>query len=409
VINTVIGAGIFGLPSKAFASTGTYSLFALLGCAVFASLIILCFAEVSSRFTETGGPYLYAREALGEHAGFVIGWLMWLTRVTSFASICNLLVTYLAHFWPAAESTGWRTVLIVVIVVALTLINVVGVHEAALVSNFFAVAKLIPLLLFILIGAAYLRTDSFSFGPLPSAASFSTTVMMLVFAFGGFETSTVAAGEVRDPQRNFPFALGVAMAVVAVVYLGIQIVCVGTLPGLATSERPLADAAATFFGTTGGGVIALGAVVSMAGILNASLLAGGRLPFAMAEHGALPKALAAIHPRFHTPHVAIMVSAGVALAITLTSSFLTAAAISVLTRLAIYAVTCGCLFALRRRDGSPAGFTVPGGAFIPVATLVLCLWLLWHSSWRDVRDVLIAAAVGGALYWATRRRRERRE
>ena len=138
--------------------------------------------------------------------------------------------------------------------------------------------------------------------------------MLLVFAFGGFETSTVAAGEVRDPQRNFPFALCVAMMVVVVVYLGIQIVCVGTLPGLATSERPLAEAATQFLGSAGGSVIVLGAVVSMAGILNASLLAGSRLPFAMAADGALPKRLAATHPRFHTPHVAILVSASVALA-----------------------------------------------------------------------------------------------
>jgi len=372
-------------------------------------LIILCFAEVSSRFTETGGPYLYAREALGEPAGFVVGWLMWLTRVASFASICNLLVTYLAHFWPAAESNPWRPALIVTIILAFTIINILGVREAAATSNFLAVAKLVPLFLFVVIGCFHLRPEHFSFGALPSADAFSTTVMLLVFTFGGFETSTVAAGEVREPQRNFPFALIIAMAGIVAFYLGIQIVCVGTLPGLATSSRPLADAATQFLGTTGGAAIVLGAVISMAGVLNAALLAGGRLPFAMAGHGTLPKPLAAIHPRFRTPHVALLVTAGVVLVITLTSTFMSAAAISILTRLAIYACTCGCVFVLRRRTGRPpAGFTVPGGAVIPVAALVLCAWLLWHSSWRDVRDVSIAAAVGLALYFLNSVRRKRR-
>jgi amino acid transporter len=410
VINGVIGAGIFGLPSTTFKHANTYSLFALFACAVFASLIILCFAEVSSRFTETGGPYLYAREALGEQAGFVIGWLMWLTRILSFASICNLLVTYVAHFWPAAEANPWRPVLIVLIVLALTIINLVGVREAAVTSNFFAVAKLVPLFLFVVIGCFHLRAGNFAFGSPPRADEFSTAVLLLVFAFGGFETATVAAGEVREPQRNFPFALCFAMAVVVAFYLGIQIVCVGTLPGLATSSRPLADAATQFLGPAGGAAIVLGAVISMAGVLNAALLAGGRLPFAMAEHGTLPGFFATIHPRFHTPHVAILVTAGIVLVITLTSTFISAAAISILTRLAIYACTCVCLFVLRRRSGGqPAGFTVPGSVIIPVAALALCAWLLWHSSWRDVRDISIAAAIGLGLYFLNSMWRKRRE
>jgi len=406
VINGVIGAGIFGLPSKAYALTNAYSLFALLACAVFASLIILCFAEVSSRFNSTGGPYLYAREAFGEPTGFMIGWLMWLTRLTSFASICNLLVTYLAFFWPVAESGLWRPVLISAIVLVLTVINIIGVREAAVASNIFAVAKLIPLVLFVAIGSFYLRGENYHFGPTPTAGSFSSTVMLLVFAFGGFETATVAAGEVRDPPRNFPFALCLAMTIVVVIYLGIQIVCVGTLPGLETSERPLADAARQFLGPVGGGVIVLGAVVSMAGILNASMLAGSRLPFAMAADGCLPTVLAATHVRFRTPHVAILVSAGAALFVTLALSFISAAAISVLTRLAIYACTCGCVFVFRKRSGrQTAGFTMPGGAIVPVAALLLCAWLLGHSSWRDIRDVAIAVAAGLLLYFASTRGR----
>ena len=266
-----------------------------------------------------------------------------------------------------------------------------------------------PLRLFVVIGCFHLRPENFVFDSPPPAEKFSTAVMLLVFAFGGFETSTVAAGEVREPQRNFPFALGVAMAVIVAFYVGIQVVCVGTLPNLATSNRPLADAATQFLGPAGGAVIVSGAVVSMAGVLNVILLAGGRLPFAMAAHGALPGFLAAVHPRFHTPHVAILVTAATVLVITLKTTFLSAAATSILARLAIYAVTCGCVLILRRRNsGQPAGFIAPGGGVIPVAALVLCTWLLWHSSWRDVRDVSIAAAAGLALYWGNSLRNKHR-
>ena len=135
-INGIIGAGIFGLPSKVFALIGSYSLLAFIACAAVVTLIILCFAEVSSRFDQTGGPYAYARAAFGPTVAFEVGWLIWLARLTAFAANCNLLVNYLGYFWPGATSGFWRPVIIVTVVVSLATINLLGVRQAAVSAIF---------------------------------------------------------------------------------------------------------------------------------------------------------------------------------------------------------------------------------------------------------------------------------
>ena len=196
-INSSIGAGIFGLPSQVYALTGAYSLLAFLVCAILIILIVLCSAEVASHFKDTGGPYLYAREAFGSAIGFQVGWLLWLTRMAAFAAICNLMVSYLAYFWPAASSGWWRALVITGVVISLTIINIVGVRRAALVSNIFTVGKLIPLLLFVAAGLFFVNPQQFSFATLPSYGSFSDAVLLLVFMFMGFETTLIPSGEVR--------------------------------------------------------------------------------------------------------------------------------------------------------------------------------------------------------------------
>ena len=134
-INGIIGAGIFGLPSRVFSLIGPYSIVAFVACALVVALIILCFAEVSSRFNDTGGPYLYAREAFNPAVAFEIGWLIWLARVTAFAANCNLLISYLAYFWVGASDTFWRATVIVLVVAVLAVINLLGIRQAAIVSN----------------------------------------------------------------------------------------------------------------------------------------------------------------------------------------------------------------------------------------------------------------------------------
>lgn len=402
-INSVVGAGIFGLPGRVHELLGPYALLAYLACAGLVLLIVLCFAEVGGRFSRTGGPYLYAHATFGPVVGFQVGWLVWLTRVTAFAALCNLLLEYLAHFWPAATSPGWRVALVTGVVAVIAALNIRGVRPAALVANVFTVGKLVPLVLFVAVGLFFVEPARFVPSSTPAAGDFSSAMLLLVFAFTGFETATVPAGEVRDPRRNLPFAILAAMAVIVPLYLLVQAVCIGTLPELAGSTRPLADAAGRFAGAFGAAVITVGALVSIAGTLNGLLLAAPRILFAMAEQRQLPRALAATHARFHTPHVAIVASAACMLALTLSGSFLSAVAISTLTRLLAYAATCAALPVLRRRElrgdtrVANASFRAPGGTLTVVVALAVIAWLLAHGSAREARDVAIAMALGFVL------------
>lgn len=399
-INGIIGAGIFGLPSSVYSLIGTYSLIAFVACALVVALIILCFAEVGSRFEETGGPYLYAREAYQPAVAFEIGWLIWLARVTAFAANCNLLINYLSFFWMPATTPFWRATIIVFIVAVLALINVLGIRQAAIVSNAFTIGKLVALIIFIATGLFFLNPQAFEPGPAPAAADFSQSVLLLVYAFTGFEMATIPAGEMRDPQRNLPRALIIAIVVVAVIYILVQVVCVGTLPGLGQSTKPLADAATHFLGTAGGAIISAGAVVSISGNLNILLLSGSRLPFAMAEQQQLPQLIGSIHKRFFTPYIAILITAGLMLFLTLKSSFVQALTISTLARLVTYAATCLALPLFRRRADIPApAFRLPGGTMIAILSLLLIVWLLAHSKLHEAQATAAAAGVGLLIYF----------
>jgi amino acid transporter len=402
-INGIIGAGIFGLPAKVYSLIGTYSLIAFVACALVVALIILCFAEVGSRFDETGGPYLYAREAFQPAVAFEIGWLIWLVRITAFAANGNLLINYLSYFWPSATTPLWRTSIIALVVLVLAIINVLGIRQAAIISNAFTIGKLIPIILFIAAGLFFLNPQAYEFGPRPATGAFSQSVLLLVYAFTGFEMATIPAGEIRDPQRSLPRALLIAILVVALLYIMIQVVCVGTLPGLAQSQKPLADAGSRFMGATGGAIISAGAIISITGNLNILLLSGSRLPFAMAEQKQLPAVVGRIHRQFFTPYIAIVITAGLMLFLTLKSSFIAALTISAIARLATYAATCLALPVFRARRESPApAFRLPGGTVIAILSLLLIIWLLLNSTLQEAKTAALAAAVGLLIYFAYR-------
>jgi amino acid transporter len=402
-INGIIGAGIFGLPARVYELIGTYSIIAFVACALVVALLILCFAEVSSRFDETGGPYLYAREAFPPAVAFEVGWLIWLARVTAFAANCNLMINYLSYFWLPATTPFWRASVIVLVVAVLAIINLLGIRQAAIVSNAFTIGKLVPIILFIAVGLFFLNPQAFEFGPTPTTGDFSKSVLLLVYAFTGFEMATIPAGEVRDPKKSLPRALLIAILVVAIVYIMIQIVCVGTLPGLGQSTKPLADAGSRFLGTAGGAIISAGAIISITGNLNILLLSASRLPFAMAEQKQLPVFVGSIHRKFFTPYVAILLTAGSMLFLTLKSSFLAALTISTIARLVTYAATCLALPVFRARSNVPApAFRLPGGTILAILSLLLIVWLLMNSRLDEARAAGWAAGAGLLIYFAYR-------
>lgn len=403
MINCIIGAGIFGLPSRVYQLTGTYSLIAYIVCAVIVSIIAFCYVEVSSRFTQTGGPYLYAREAFGPGIGFQVGWLAWLARLSSFAFILNVLVSYLSYFWPPASSGVARTAIMTGVVAVLTAANLIGIRRAATLSDVLSVGKLIPLLIFVAVGIFFISPERYAFDSPPALGSFSLAVSQLFVSFTGFELALIAAGEARDPQRNLPFAMMTALAVVVLIYLLIQLVCIGTLPNLGGSEKPLADASNLFMGSHGASLITIGAVISTTGTLSAILLAGSRLPFAMAEQDHLPRFLAATHRRFRTPHNAILVTAAIGLALALSGTFVYAITIAAISKLLTSASTCAALPVLRRYEAThPARYRVRAAPVLVSISLIFCGWLLIHSGWSEIRDVAVAVMIGTGFYIASR-------
>jgi len=403
-INTIIGTGIFILPARVTGLIGTYSLFAFVTCALIVGLIVLCFAEVSSRFESTGGMYIYAREAFGPVVGFEVGWLYWIVRVATFAANCNAFLIYLSFFFPEANAGVARVALILVMVLGMTVINVIGVRESAIVTNIFTVGKILPLLVFVAIGLFFIQPANFTFGDIPESAKFSEAILLLIYAYVGFEAAVIPAGETKDPKKNLPFALLTALAFCTALFILVQIVAMGTLQNLAGSERPLADAATQFMGSFGGIFIAIGALVSILGNLNGGFLAASRLPYAMAEKRELPQALGRTHTRFKTPYVSIIVTAVVVLILTIQSSFFTAVTIATVTRLIVYAATCLALPVFRYRKNVPrAEFSAPLGIAASILSIILILWLLTDKKVvNEALPILIAAVLGLVIYLAYR-------
>ena len=399
VINGVIGSGIFRLPADSFKEVGVYSIAAFLVCAVAVFVIILCFAEVSSRFDKTGGPYLYALTSFGPLPAFLTGWLLLITRFITYAALINLLVTYLSVFSDWFELRSARIITIILLTLFLAYVNHIGVKNSTRVNNFLTIGKLLPLLLFIIVGFFFIEPGNYEVKKVPDFTSFSSTVLLLVFAFGGFESVLVNSGEVKNPEKNLPFALFLAALIIAGIYMLIQIVSIGTLPTLASTDKPLADAAGLFMGKTGAIIIALGAMFSVSGTLNAIMLVGSRLPFAFSEEKQFPAVFSFIHPKYKTPTWSLLLFMALTIMISLNYSFLSAASISAITRVMIYGIVCITLIILRKKNPGKTGFfKIKYGNIVAILGVLLTLWLLTSATLEQMKQISIAIGIGLVVY-----------
>lgn len=376
VVNSIIGSGIFGLPSVVAGLIGRASVVAYLVAAAGIGVIMGCFAEVASQFREAGGPYLYAREAFGRFLGIQTGWVAWLVRLTSAAANANLFVIYLAEFWPHAKEPLPRAAVLTLLLGFLAVVNYRGVKAGAQVSNFFVVAKLVPLAVFIAAGMFYLLHHAAPVAPPglpPNTKAWLEALLVLVFAYGGFESGLMPMGEAKDPRRDAPFALGVALVVTTAVYVLIQLVVLGVLPLSSTSDRPLAAAARVFLGRAGAAMISAGALISVYGFLSANMLNAPRLTFAFAERGDFPPFFAAVHRRFRTPHVSIVIFAVLLLAMSIGGTFRWNLVLSTIARLVTYAVVCAALLALRKKQPGADAYRLPAGPVLAWLGLAFCV------------------------------------
>jgi len=401
-VNQVLGGAVFAVPATIAASVGPWSPWMVGAVGVASMLFALVFAEVASRFDVTGGSYLYTRAAFGRFVGFQVGWMMWFTRVASWAAVINVLVSSLGFYWPSVAVGMPRTVLMSTIIVVLTAINIRGIRLSSLVVNVLTLGKLLPLMVFVTAGLFFVEWSRLRPGPVPGAAEVSASGLLLIYAFGGYEVVPVPGGEARNPRRDVPFALIMTIVCIAVLMTLIQIVALGTLPQLAGSKTPLADAAALFLGAGGAALITIGAVVSATGNNMGGAISGSRNLFALAEQGDLPGAFGWVHPTYRTPVTAILITSAVALILAVSGTFQTMATASAISRLVLYVGTCASAIRLRSRrfEGivRPPTFVVPFGPAVPVAAIVIALAVLAGASAVQLRNGGLALLAGAVLY-----------
>lgn len=402
IVNSVIGGGVFGLPSVVAARLGKYGALAYLIAAAGIALIAACLSEVASQFRETGGPYLYARTALGRFWGIQIAWMTWLARLTAASGTANLFATYLAEFSPRAVQPVYRAVILAALIGILAVINYRGVKSATRVSDWLTSAKIFLLLIFIGAGLGWMmQHGAVAAAPLNHAITFHdwlAVVLVLVFAYGGFEAVFFATGETRDPRRDSPAALCYALALVTLIYTLVQVVINGTLANPAATERPLAEAARQIFGGGAAAAIAAGALISIYGYLGANMLHTPRLTFALAERGDFPRFFAAVHPKFRTPYVSIVAYTVMLLAFTLGGNFRWNITLSAVARLLTYSSFAIALLVLRRKQPEADAFRLRAGPLIAILTLVFCAVLFTQTPMSNLSVVLGTVAIA-ALNW----------
>jgi amino acid transporter len=414
-INSVIGSGIFGLPSTVAGYLGSRSTVAVLIAGAAMAVIMVCFAEVASQFSEAGGPYLYARTVFGRLVGILVGWTFYLAQTAAPAANANLFVVYLAEFWPRVKEPWPRFLILTLLVGLLALVNVRGTRQGAIVSNLFTIAKILPLLAVISAGAAITL-----FHPVPwngaqsfPAHSWMKAIFVLIFAYGGFESALAPTGEAKDPARDTAFALLVTLVSCTAIYALVQWVVVGVLGPGAASDRPLAEVARVTMGNRGAGLVAIGALIGIYGYLSAKMLGMPRVTFALAEARDLPRAFGAVSQRFHTPWFSIAFFATAVWGLALIGNFAWNAMLSVGARLFYYGVVCAALIALRRKrtheteadstSALPSRFRLPFGPLWAVLGVLICVLL---ASQVDLsKSLILAITVAAALLnwlWARR-------
>jgi amino acid transporter len=401
VVNGLIGAGIFGLPSGAAALAGEYSVLVYAFCALLILPIILCFAELGSYFRGTGGPIRYGTLAFGPFVGFQGGWLYYLARLISFSANTVLLTDSIAYFIEGAGTGTGRIISLAVICVALSVINVLGSVESIRSMTLFTVIKfavliLLPLGGFILLGSEVIPSfDS----PIPPSGDLGAAALLLIYAFVGFEGAVVPAGEAKRPERDMPLGLLLGLAVVAVLYMLIQLVSQAAIPDLANSKTPLLDVSASLFGPTGAIVLMIGVAASVLANLVSSMFSATRVTYALSLEKSLPRWFGEVHSRFLTPANSVVFFGVAAFLLAAFGSFTVLAAMTVLSRLFLYGMSCAAIPKLRPQFRGEGRFILKGGYVIPVLGIGACLWLMLQVSSQSIWMTAIFVGIGSLLFW----------
>ena len=402
VLNAMIGAGIFALPGKVAANAGLLSPWLFLVVGVLFLSIVLTFAELASYYEKTGGPVIYATEAFGPLAGFSTGWVIYLSRMTAFAANANVMATYLASLSDFFGGGLARAAIITLVTAGLTWANVLGVRDGVRTMGVFTVLKVTPLILMILLGFQYVTGSTLIPGEPFVIDELGGTTLLLIYAYVGFETVAVTAGETSQPRSTIPQALVGTVIGTGLLYFIIVLVFVSIISPEQYADATLVEVGRALAGPAGALAITLAAVFSIGGNLACSMIAAPRLIFSLAENRLLPKWFGHVHARYATPDRCILIMGGMALVLALTGSFVKLAIASSVARLLGYIICIASLPAIRRNasdDTRKKAFRLKGGYSIPIVGLGICVWLLMQSKAESWIAVSILIAIGMFFFW----------
>jgi amino acid transporter len=410
VLNTIIGTGVFILPGTVAARLGSLGIVAWIVAALLTAAMILCFAEVASRFNVAGGAYLFTQAAFGRWTGLQIGWLAYVSRTTAAAAQANLFTSYFAEFVPWAATRAGSLTITTVFIGFLAVVNVRGVASGARLSNVLAIFKTISLVAFGVLGVAWLVSHGSGTGPAASdlsGASWLQMLLLLMFAFGGFESALMPLAEAKDPQRDAPFALLVGLALVTLVYLAAQLTVLATLPDPGATNRPLAASGRVMLGAVGAASISIAAMVSVYGWLSSNMLAVPRLTMAMAQRGDLPTFFGRVHAAWRTPWISILIYALVSWGLANQAGLIQNITLSSVVRLFVYGLVCAALPVLRTKETQgtvgPALFRAPAGVALAWISVAISLLLATRMTLREGVTLAVTVALA-SLHFLTLRR-----
>jgi basic amino acid/polyamine antiporter, APA family len=406
IINCIIGSGIFGLPSELTRLVGRASPLAMLLGALVMAIIMACMAEVASQFSEAGGPYLYVRTTFGRFAALQVGWFWALAAVGGGAANANLFIGYLGGIWPWADKGWGRAAAMAVLIAVPTMANYRGARSGANLSSFLTVAKLLPLLLLIALGLTNLRQQPGFISASDVHAGWSawlSALLLLIFPYGGYENALAPTGEVNEPSRTIPFALGAGLLCCAVVYALVQYVTVITI-GAHQTDHPLAETASVLIGRGGAVFVAVAVMISTYGWISGNILNAPRIFYALAATGDAPARLAKLHPRFHTPSLAILIYAILVWALASTGSYLWVLALTAGSMMILYAGSCAALIRLRKLRPASPGFRAPFGRTLAIISVGISLLLLTRLRPQQVLLMVLTGLLATANWWWAKRR-----
>ncbi|PYY14653.1 MAG: hypothetical protein DMG61_09200 [Acidobacteria bacterium] len=406
VVNSIIGNSIFGLPAELTRLLGRASPLAMLVAGLIVSMIVACMAEVASQFAEAGGGYLYVRRAFGRFAGVQVGWFYLLGCLAGGAANATLFVLYLATIWPAAGGKLARIGIMAAVIVVPTLVNYLGVRRGANLSTVLTVAKVLPLILLIVLGLWHFnhQTQPFSIAELtqPGLSAWLRALLLLIFAYAGFEFAVAPGGEIEDPRRTVPFGLATGLLVCALMYMLIQFVTVVTI-GTNPTQHPLSDTASVLLLRGGSLFVAIAVMVSTYAWISGQIVSSPRILYSFAANGDAPGFLARVNPRFNTPALAIVVFALLVWLLAATGTYLWVVAVGAGALLILYCGVCASLIRLRRLQPQANALRIPFGPALAVISIAISLTLISALDRHQALLIGVTALLATGNWWWAKR------